>query len=56
MQFELDLYRAAPGTISGTVGLPNGPTHPFSGLIELFAIVECLLDGDESRLEVSPDG
>ena len=40
MLIQLTLGRSTTGILVGTVGSPDGPRHPFTGIMELVAILE----------------
>jgi hypothetical protein len=44
MRLELDLQRNATGLWTGTVRVVGGPTHRFTGVMELVAVLERLLE------------
>lgn len=47
MRIEIDVHRTPTGTLAGSAGIPGGARHAFTGVMELVAVLERLLDRDD---------
>ena len=55
MRLELDIEQTTAGSLLGTVGPPGGAQQVFTGVMELLALLERLLEqGDAASTPLDP--